>query len=185
MPVETLVPPPITETLLTREQITDRVDELGQQIAQDYEGKELVIVGILTGSYIFVADLTRAINEHGKTDFEVDFMGISSYGFGTESSRQPRITKDLEIDVSGKHVLVAEDMVDTGYSFKTLLKMLSVRSAKSVKTCVLLSKPDRREVEVPIDYLGFEISDKWVEGYGLDTNQMGRGNPKIVVREAT
>lgn len=169
---------PKFESLFNKEKINRRVVELGEEITADYKGEELILVGILKGAFMFMADLVREID----IPLKVDFMEISSYGSGQESSRQPKIDKDLSMDISGEHVLIVEDIVDTGYSMKTLLEILEARSPASLKICSFLSKPDRREVEVTIDYLGFEIPDVWVEGYGLDTDQKGRNNPEIVIR---
>lgn len=167
---------PKIEPLFTAEAIHERVKELADEITADYQNEEPVLVGVLKGSFIFLADLARETNLHA---LQIDFMGVESYKKGTKSSRQPIITKDLSIDISDHHVLLVEDIVDTGYSLQTLMKILSVRSAKSIKTCALLSKPDRREVEVPIDFLGFTIPDEFVVGYGLDFNQKYRELPYI------
>lgn len=167
------------EQLISKDVIANRVHELGEQITKDYIDKNLLIIGVLKGSFIFMADLIREINLE---DIEVDFIEVQSYGQNTESSRNPKFTKDTNIDIENRHVLLVEDIVDTGYSFKTLLAILNSRNPSSIKTCALLSKPDRREVEVPIDYLGFTIEDKWVEGYGIDTKEKFRGQPHITSR---
>jgi hypoxanthine phosphoribosyltransferase len=133
-------------------------------------------VGILKGSFVFMADLARELDPEIQPEF--DFMAVSSYN-GKKSSGQPKIEKDLNIDIKDRNVLVVEDIVDTGYSFETLLKILKARNPSTLKTCALLSKPDRREVDVPVDYKGFEIPDKWVEGFGLDTDQLNRNLPDI------
>lgn len=169
------------EILLSREIISERVAELGRQISEDYKDKKPLLVGILKGSFIFLADLIRNIDP--AVGAQVDFMEVSSYGSGKESSGDPKITKDLGIDIRGRNIIVVEDIVDTGYSFNTLLAILRSRGPASLKTCAFLSKPDRREVDVPIDYLGFTIEDKWVEGYGLDTDQDFRGLSDIVYRK--
>ena len=167
------------EQLVSKDQIALRVHELGEQITNDYKDKNLLLIGVLKGSFIFMADLVREINLN---DIEIDFIGISSYGQKTESSRAPKFTKDTSINIEGRHILIVEDIVDTGYSFKTLLAILNSRNPASIKTCSLLSKPDKREVEVSIDYLGFTIGDKWVEGYGIDTKERFRGQPNITSR---
>ena len=184
MVVERETPPGI-EKHITEEQIKKRVNQLAEQISKDYKGKELLLVGVLKGAVPFTADLMRGLYENGFDDMEVDFIDVSSYGKGTESSRQPRIVKDLEEDIEGRHVLIVEDIVDTGYSFDTLLRMLNARNPASLKTCALVSKPARREKQVPIDYLGFKVEDKWLEGYGMDTDEKGRGYPFIGVRNNT
>jgi hypoxanthine phosphoribosyltransferase len=164
------------EILIHREDIAQRVRQLGKKISEDYEGKKPIIVGILKGSIVFLSDLIRELDPNLQP--QIDFMEVSSYS-GTESSRAPKIGKDLTIDITGKHVLVVEDIVDTGYSFDTLLGILSARNPASLKTCALISKPDSREVEVPINYLGFAVGDVWIVGYGMDTDQLGRNLPDI------
>lgn len=169
------------EILYSEEVIRARVKELALEIAEDYSGKKLLVVCVLRGAFIFTADLVRELAER-LPDLEIDFMALSSYGSGEESSHAPRIEKDLNTDIEGWDCLLVEDIVDTGYSFEKLLKLLQARNPKSLKTCALLSKPDRREVEVPIDYLGFSIKNRWVEGYGLDYKQKGRGRKDIVAK---
>ena len=165
---------------ISEAQIKERIREMAKEISKDYKGKDLLLVSVLKGSFIFAADLIRELDLE---DNEVDFMAISSYNGETESSKNPRIIKDVDTDIRGRNVLIVEDIVDTGYSFETLTRILSARNPASLKTCALLSKPERREVEVPIDYLGFEIPNFWAEGYGLDTNQKGRGHRFIGSRK--
>jgi len=171
------------EVLISRETIAERVKVLGKQISEDYKGKRPLLVGILKGSFVFLADLVREIDP--EVGAEIDFMEISSYGGGIESSHQPEIVKDLSVPIEKRNVIVVEDMVDTGYSFNTLLAILNTRNPASLKTCALLSKPGRREVNVPIDYLGFTVENVWVEGYGLDTDQKYRGLKDVVSRKET
>ena len=171
----------VWEILLAEPVIKERIHELAQEISEVYKGKSLLIVGVLRGAFIFTADIIRELNEQ-LPDIEVDFIALSSYSQGEESSRAPRFEKDLNTDIEGRHVLVVEDIVDTGYSFEKLLKLLQSRNPSSLKTCALLSKPDRREIDVIIDYLGFTIEDRWVEGYGLDSSQKGRGRKDIVAK---
>jgi hypoxanthine phosphoribosyltransferase len=168
-----------TKIILNAGQIQERIHTLAQEIAADYQGKQVILVGILKGSVIFLADLIRELWQAGLTDCEVDFMGISSYGHDTESSQNPHITKDLDTDISHRHVLIVEDIIDTGHSLDALLRMLSQRGAISIKTIVLLSKQSRRAIDIPVDYTGFEI-EGWVEGYGLDTKELYRGRPDVV-----
>lgn len=169
------------EILISEEKIAKKVKELGERISEDYKGKKPILVGILKGSFVFLADLFRELNPDLQA--QVDFMEISSYGNSTESSRSPKIGKDLSTNIEGRHVIIVEDIVDTGYSFKTLLNILNARNPASLKTCALVSKPDRREVDVPIDYLGFEIENVWIEGQGMDTNQLNRGLKDITYRK--
>lgn len=165
---------------ISENEIKERIKVMAEEISKDYKGKNLLLVPILKGSFIFASDLIRELDLQ---DVEVDFMAISSYNGETESSKNPRIIKDLDSDIRGRNILIVEDIVDTGYSFKALLNILSARNPGSLKTCALLSKPERREVEVPIDYLGFEIPNFWAEGYGLDTDQKGRGHRFIGSRK--
>lgn len=169
-----------TKVLIPREKIKERIQNLAKDIANDYREKKVVLVGVMRGSLIFMADLLRALWLEGLYDCEPDFIGISSYGAATQSSREPIMTKDLQMDISSRHVLIVEDIVDTGYTVKKALDLLEKRNPASLKTLSLLSKPSRREVEVPIDYLGFEIENKWVVGYGFDVDNKGRGDPDIV-----
>ena len=166
--------------LLSRESIAKRVGELAAQIASDYVDKELVLVGVLKGSYVFIADLARSIPG---SDVLVDFLGLASYGDSTRSSGVVQITADLTKPVEGKHVLVVEDIVDTGLTMEYLLDNLRTRHPASVKLCALLHKPDRAVKQIPIDYLGFTIPDLFVVGYGLDYAQRYRNLPFIGVLE--
>lgn len=163
--------------MISTEEIQKRVRELGEAITRDYQGRELVVVPILKGSFMFAADLTRAINlEH-----RVDFLGLRSYGAGTESSGVVQFTHDLTQPVNGEDVLIVEDIVDTGLSMRYLLDNLATRHPRSLKLCSLLHKPARTRVKVPIDYLGFTIEDRFVVGYGLDYNEKFRNLPYIGV----
>lgn len=156
------------DVLLTEAQIAARVRELGAAITQDYPDprEPLLLVGVLKGAALFLADLVRAINR----PVEFDFVAVSSYGAATRTSGEVRLLKDLEAAVAGKHVIIVEDILDTGLTlrFSYLIETLRARHAASVKICVLLDKPARRRVEVPVDYQGFQIEDKFVIGYGMD-----------------
>jgi len=169
----------IAQILLTEEQIASRVKELGQQISRDYEGKELILVGVLKGAAIFLADLVRAI----EIPVAYDFVAISSYGADSRSAGVVRIIKDLDESLVSKHVLVVEDIVDTGWTLRLsyLLENLRSRKAASVRVCTLLDKPGRREMGVKIDYTGFLVEDKYVVGYGLDYAGEYRSLPFIGV----
>jgi hypoxanthine phosphoribosyltransferase len=160
---------------ISAEAIQQRIDELGQQIATDYAGKDLHLIGVLNGAFIFMADLARAID----LPLSVDFLSVSSYGSSQESSGEVRLTKDLNTSLKGKHVLFVEDIVDTGLTINYLLNYLQGREPLSLNVVTLLSKPARRKVEVPIDYMGFEIEDAFVYGYGLDVDQKFRNIPFI------
>ena len=170
-------PADVERILLTEKQIQARVAELAAQLQRDYAGRQPLLVGVLTGAFVFLADLLR----HLPMDLAVDFIQVSSYGDSTQSSRQVKVVKDLTRPVEGKHVVVVEDIVDTGHSLKFILETLSQRGAASIRCCVLLDKPSRREVQVPLDYVGFEIPDHFVVGYGLDFAQRYRNLPYVAV----
>lgn len=165
----------IKEVLFTEEQLRQKVRELGAQITADYQGKYPLIVSVLKGSYVFMADLTRCID----VPCQVDFMVVSSYGAGTKTSGEVQIIKDLENSIDGRDLIIVEDILDSGVTLNYLMKVLNARGANSIRLCTLLSKPDRRKVEVPIDYLGFEIPDEFVVGYGLDFAEKYRNLPYI------
>ena len=165
----------INQVLLSEKQLLERVRELGEQISADYLDKDLVVVCVLRGSFIFVSDLVRSIN----IPLAVDFISISSYGSGTTSSGVVRFLKDLDEEISGRHVLVVEDIIDTGTTLKYLLENLQTRKPASIKVCTLLSKPERRKVEIAIDYNGFVVPDHFVVGYGLDYAEKYRNLPYI------
>ena len=167
----------VEQVLLSEEQIAQRVAEMGAQISQDYAGKDLMLVCILKGAHIFLADLVRQIT----LPLSYDFVAVSSYGADTKSSGVVRILKDLDESVESKHVLVVEDIVDTGLTLRLsyLLENLRSRRAASVKICTLLDKPSRRRMDVPVDYFGFKVEDRFVVGYGLDYAGKYRNLPYI------
>jgi hypoxanthine phosphoribosyltransferase len=168
------------KVLLDEETIANRVRELGEQITRDYaDAEHLVVVPIMKGSFLFAADLIRHIDR----ELSVEFLGLRSYGSGTESSGVVQITYDLTQSVTHQHVLVVEDIVDTGLSMRYLLENLGTRQPRSLKLCSLLHKPARTRVNVPIDYLGFTIDDHFVVGYGLDYAEKFRNLPYIGVIE--
>lgn len=167
----------VAEVLISEQRLQERVRELGAQITQDYGACNPLLICVLKGGYLFLADLTRQLGiRHG-----VDFMAISSYGNGTESSGVVRILKDLDSDISGRHILVIEDIIDTGQTLAYLLENLRSRQPASIRVCTLLSKPARRQVDLHVDYIGFEIPDKFVIGYGLDYAEAYRNLPFIGV----
>lgn len=169
------------EPLLVHKDIQKRVDSMGKRITLDYAGKELLLVGILKGSFVFMADLIRCID----LPIAIDFMAMSSYGAATKSSGVVRILKDLEHGLDGRHVLVVEDVVDTGLTLNYIYGHMRSRGAASVKICSLLDKPSRRQVAVPLHYKGFEIPDEFVVGYGLDVDERYRNLPDVcrLIRE--
>lgn len=166
-------------TLLTEEEISQKVKELAEYINRDYPDGELLVVGILKGCFVFVSDLVRKLN----ADVKVHFIQVSSYGDGTVSSGKIQIKKDLDVDIAGKHVLLAEDIIDSGNTLSQLIPLLKERRPASVKVCTLLSKPSRRQVEFEADYTGFEIPDEFIVGYGLDCGEAYRQLPYIAVIE--
>ena len=165
------------EVMFTKDQIAKRVQEMGAQIERDYAGKDLLLLGVLKGSFVFISDLSRSID----LPLSVDFIGLSSYGEATESSGVVKITSDVSKPIENKHVLIVEDIVDTGLTMRYLLDNLATRHPSSVKLCTLLSKPARSRTRIPIDYLGFEIEDRFVVGYGLDAAETYRNVPFIGV----
>ena len=163
--------------LLNNHTIRRRVLEMGARITQDYQGKALHLISILKGASIFHADLVRSIN----LDVSFDFIAVASYGKLTKSSGEVRILKDLDESIEGKDVLLVEDIVDTGLTLHFLLQNLQTRSPNSLKTVALLNKPSRREISVPVEYIGFDIRDDFVVGYGLDLDQRFRNLPDIYI----
>lgn len=173
----------LEEILITEETLQVRVRELGIDISQDYAGCDaLLLICILKGGVMFLTDLTRHIN----VPHEIDFMAVSSYGKGVRSStRNVRIDMDLTSALEGRDVLIVEDIIDSGHTLDFVIRMLQARSPRSIKLCTLLNKPSRREVDLPIDYVGFEIEDRFVFGYGLDLDEKYRNLPFIgVVNQA-
>ncbi|MDD2282033.1 MAG: hypoxanthine phosphoribosyltransferase [Eubacteriales bacterium] len=167
----------LDEVLLSKEEIDEKVKELGKMLAKEYAGKRPLLICVLKGALIFVADLARAMN----IPLEVDFMAVSSYGVSTKSSGVVRILKDLETGIEGRHVLIVEDIIDTGLTLKYLIENLKSRKPASIKICTLLDKPSRRRVQLQPDFSGFEIPDKFVIGYGLDFSEIYRNLPFIGV----
>lgn len=171
------------QVLFTNEQINKRINSLAEDLSKIYSEHEFVMIGVLTGAFMFTSDLAKALWQKGSTNCQIDFIGISSYSDGRESSRSPKITKDMGVDILGKDVLIVEDIIETGWSIKILIDLFKDRGAKSIKTVVLLDKPGKREVEFVPDFVGFTVPDStWVEGYGLDTDYKGRGNPDLIAR---
>jgi hypoxanthine phosphoribosyltransferase len=169
--------PDVQEVLITSSEIQEKVRELGELITEDYQGERPLLVGVLRGAVIVLGDLMRNID----LPCEIDFMEVSSYGAGTSSSGVVRILKDLEEDITGRHVLIVEDIVDTGLTLSYLERSLLTRKPASLEICALLTKPSRRRVELDIKYLGFEVPDEFVVGYGLDYAGAYRNLPDICV----
>jgi hypoxanthine phosphoribosyltransferase len=163
--------------IVTQEEMRARIRELGKQITTDYTGKDLVLVGVLKGAYAFYADLARAI----RIPMRVDFLMATSHGEGTKTSGKVKVVTELTEDIRGKEVLLVEDIVDSGLTVQYLIKTLAKKKPRSIKVCTLLSKPERRTIDVPIDYVGFKIPSKYVVGYGLDYQQKYRNLPYLAV----
>lgn len=165
----------LQSVLYTEEQIAKRVAELGAEITRDYEGKDPIVIGILKGAAPFTTDIIRQIN----TPLQLDFMIVSSYGAGTQSSGTVKIRKDADADIQGRHVIICEDIIDSGITMSNLFELLKTRKPASLKLCALLSKLARREVDVKIDYCGWEVPDEFLVGYGLDYAERYRNLPCI------
>ena len=165
----------IVEVLISREKVEARIEELAKEIEKDYTGKNLVCVGLLKGSVMFMSDLIKAID----LDLRIDFMKVSSYGSGTDSTGVVKILKDVDVDLAGKDVLIVEDIIDTGLTIVNVKDFLSKKNPNSIKVCTLLDKPSRRKVQVEGEYVGFEIPDEFVVGYGLDLDEKYRNIPFV------
>lgn len=161
---------PVGEKLISAEELQEKVSEIGARVSRDYAGKDLVMVGVLRGAVVFIADLLRSLT----IPCEIDFMAVSSYGSSRDSSGVVRILKDLDDSISGRDVLIVEDIVDSGLTLNYLMRNLRARDPASLEVCALLTKPDRRRVDIPIRYTGFEIPNEFVVGYGLDFAQRYR-----------
>jgi hypoxanthine phosphoribosyltransferase len=172
----------IAEVLFTEEVLQKRIAELGAEISEDYQGEELILVCILRGGILFLADLMRKIT----VPHTIDFMAVTSYGVGArQTTGQARISLDLITNIQNRNVVLVEDIVDSGYTIKAVLELLSARKPKSLKVCALLNKSERRETEVPIDYCGFVIPDKFIFGYGLDLDEYYRNLPFVAALDQT
>lgn len=167
----------LQKVLITEEEIRRKVKELGEVVTRDYQDKDLLVVGILKGSVVFMGDLIREI----KLPLQIDFMEVSSYGKSTESSGAVRILKDLKSDVEGRNILIVEDIIDTGLTLGYLLNNLEARKPGSIKICTFLNKPSRRKVDLQADYNGYDIPDEYVVGYGLDYGEAYRNLPYVAV----
>lgn len=167
----------IKEVLLSEEEIQEKLAEMGKKITEDYQGKELLIIGVLKGAFVFMADLIRHID----VPLEVDFMAVSSYGDSTKSSGVVRILKDLDRPIENKNILIVEDIIDTGLTLSYLVSNLESRGAESVTICTLLDKPQRRKINMDIKYKGFDIPDEFVIGYGIDYAEKYRNLKEICI----
>ena len=167
----------VGEVLIDEDALSSRVAELGAEVSADYQGRDLLLIGVLKGAVFFMADLMR----HIAVPCEVDFMAISSYGDSTDSSGIVRILKDLDINIEGRDVLVVEDIIDSGLTLSYLMRNLESREPASLEVCALMTKPARREIDVPVRYIGFEIPNRFVVGYGLDFGERYRNLPYVAV----
>jgi hypoxanthine phosphoribosyltransferase len=167
----------VESVLIEEDVLQARISELGDEISADYAGRDLLLMGVLKGAVFFMADLMRRLT----VPCEIDFMAISSYGAATDSSGVVRILKDLDINIEGRHVLVVEDIIDSGLTLSYLVRNLEARDPASLEICALLTKPDRREIEVDVRYVGFEIPNRFVIGYGLDFAERYRNLPYVGV----
>ncbi len=165
----------VKEILFTEEIIEQKIKELGSMISRDYQGKELILIGVLKGANIFMGDLMRKIS----IPIKIDFMAVSSYGISTESSGVVKIIKDLDESIEDKHVLIIEDIIDTGLTLHYLYENLWSRRPKTLKICTLLDKPERRKVNIKVDYKGFDIPDEFIVGYGIDYAERYRNLPYV------
>jgi hypoxanthine phosphoribosyltransferase len=172
-----VAPGAIGEPLVSEKDLQRRVQELGAEITRDYEGRDLFLIGVLKGAVFFLSDLMRSI----ETNCELDFMAVASYGSSTDSSGVVRILKDLDATIEGREVLIVEDIVDSGLTLSYLMRTLKARDPKSLEVCALLAKPERRKVDLPIKYVGFEIPNRFVIGYGLDHAEQYRNLPYVAV----
>ena len=167
----------IKRVLISRAEIDQMCRRLGEQITHDYAGKEIILIGVLKGAFIFMSDLARTIG----VPCRIDFMSVSSYGSGTRTSGVVRITKDLDTDITGKHIIVVEDIVDTGLTLKHLRELLSTRNPASIALSTAFDKPDRRKVDIEVEYTGLQIPDEFIVGYGLDFDGKYRNLPDVSV----
>ena len=167
----------ILKVLISEQELKAKVEELGQRISEDYRDKNLLMISILKGSVVFMADLMRAIDIHAR----IDFMSVSSYGAGTKTSGIVKIVKDLDIPLAGLDILIVEDILDSGLTLSYISELLQSRNPKSIRICTLLDKPERRKAEVHADYYGFRVPDEFVVGYGLDYDEKYRNLPYVGV----
>jgi hypoxanthine phosphoribosyltransferase len=170
----------VQSVLIDEDRLRGRIAELGEEISADYDGRGLLLIGVLKGAVFFMADLMRQLT----VPCEIDFMAISSYGASTDSSGVVRILKDLDINIEGRHVLVVEDIIDSGLTLSYLMRNLEAREPATLEVCALLTKPDRREIDVPVRYVGFEIPNEFVVGYGLDFGERYRNLPYVAVLQS-
>jgi hypoxanthine phosphoribosyltransferase len=168
------------DVIISQTQIKERLEDLAFQISQKYKGKNLLVVGILKGAFKLTADLTSKLHEQGLTDLEISFVTLKSYPDGTRAKYEPNIVQDMDINPEGRHVLLVDDVLDTGRSLQVMHKLIESKKAKTVESFALVDKPERRQVDYKTDYVGFTIPDIWLQGYGMDTAEAGRADPDII-----
>jgi hypoxanthine phosphoribosyltransferase len=167
----------VKEILISRDEIAGMCQRLGEKISADYADREVILIGVLKGAYVFMADLAR----HLTIPCRIDFMSVSSYGSGTRTSGVVRITKDLDSDITGKHIIIVEDIVDSGLTLRHLRQLLGTRNPASIAICTAFDKPERRKVEVQVEYVGMQIPDEFIVGYGLDFDGKFRNLPDVSI----
>lgn len=167
----------VKEILISRDEIAGMCQRLGAKISADYADREVILIGVLKGAYVFMADLAR----HLTIPCRIDFMSVSSYGSGTRTSGVVRITKDLDSDITGKHIIIVEDIVDSGLTLRHLRQLLGTRNPASIAICTAFDKPERRKVEVEVEYVGMQIPDEFIVGYGLDFDGKFRNLPDVSI----
>jgi hypoxanthine phosphoribosyltransferase len=167
----------VRDVLIRREEIASMCQRLGERISSDYAGREVILIGVLKGAWMFMADLVRQLSIPAR----IDFISVSSYGSGTRSSGVVRITKDLDSDITGKHIIIVEDIVDTGLTLNHLRQLLGTRHPASIATCAAFDKKDRRQVDITVEYVGLEIPDEFIVGYGLDYDGRYRNLPDVSI----
>jgi len=171
-------------TLYIKQQIQTRIQELAEEINKDYKGESILLISILKSSFVLTADLIRALYEAGMTTVDVDFLQISSYGTAKQSSGDPKVVADITTDIKNKHILIVEDIIDTGHTLKFVREYLGKLQPASLKILAFLDKKAAREIEVAVEYVGFTLEDTpWVEGYGMDGGEFGRGRPDIAEKK--
>ena len=173
------------EILISHGDIQMKLHKMASEIASDFRGKHVLVIAVMKGSFMVLADLIRALHEAGLHDLTVSAVTVGSYGSKTVSSKKPKLKHEIDIEVKDRHILLVEDIVDTGHTLQFVIAELQDRGAASVKTFSLLSKPACREITIDADYIGFTIPNVWVQGYGLDTDEWGRGNPNIIIGPVT
>ena len=169
------------EILIDHQSIKRKIGELALEIAQKYRGEKLLVVGVLKGTFKLVADLTTKLHEAGLKNLEISFITVKSYPNGITADYEPKIIQDMDISPQGRNVLIVDDVLDTGRSLQVVHKLINSRGAKSVESLALIDKPDRRQVKYKTNYIGFTIPDIWIQGFGMDTNEIGRAEQNIIV----